>query len=100
MPELVCHIQLNLIYSKANNLSNNDLASNYWFTILNLNQTGLITKRLDGKIAVITGGNSGIGLVTARRFVEEGAIIFIANGFCGLFGAWLVIIRIRKCHIN
>jgi hypothetical protein len=34
-------------------------------------QTELITKRLDGKIAVITGGNSGIGLATAQQFVQE-----------------------------
>jgi NAD(P)-dependent dehydrogenase (short-subunit alcohol dehydrogenase family) len=33
--------------------------------------------KLDGKIAIITGGNSGIGLATAQRFVSEGAYVFI-----------------------
>src|SRR5207344_1212481 len=36
-------------------------------------------KKLEGKIAVITGGNSGIGLVTAQRFVAEGAYVFITG---------------------
>ena len=35
--------------------------------------------KLDGKIALVTGANSGIGLATAKRFVSEGAYVFITG---------------------
>ena len=38
-----------------------------------------MSKKLEGKVAVITGGNSGMGLATAQRFVAEGAHVVITG---------------------
>src|SRR6478735_9024713 len=35
--------------------------------------------KLEGKIAVVTGANSGIGLATAKRFAREGARLFVTG---------------------
>lgn len=38
-----------------------------------------MTRKLEGKVAVVTGGSAGIGLATAQRFVDEGATVYITG---------------------
>lgn len=42
-------------------------------------ENGQMKQALSGKVAVITGGNSGIGLASAKRFVADGAFVFITG---------------------
>jgi hypothetical protein len=40
---------------------------------------GAVMGKLEGKVAVVTGGSSGMALASAKRFVEEGAYVFITG---------------------
>src|SRR5580692_7521845 len=44
-----------------------------------LQRRDTVSQKLAGKVAVVTGGSSGIGLATAQRFVNEGAYVFITG---------------------
>src|SRR5665213_2170179 len=61
-------------------------------------------ERLSGRVAIVTGGGSGIGLATTRRFVQEGAKVMVAD----LDGARLASVKenlgasvdIRTCDVR
>jgi NAD(P)-dependent dehydrogenase (short-subunit alcohol dehydrogenase family) len=38
-----------------------------------------MSRKLEGKVAVVTGSTTGIGLATAKRFADEGAHVFITG---------------------
>ena len=38
-----------------------------------------MSRKLEGKIAIVTGGSTGIGLATAKRFASEGAHVIVTG---------------------
>src|SRR5258708_18537231 len=49
------------------------------YGMLHIYRKEVIMGKLEGKVAVVTGGSSGLALASAKRFVEEGAYVFITG---------------------
>jgi NAD(P)-dependent dehydrogenase (short-subunit alcohol dehydrogenase family) len=54
--------------------------------------------KLDGRIALITGGDRGIGLLTAKEFVQEGAYVFITGDSHSQLAAAVKEIEVKELH--
>src|SRR5262244_1595606 len=54
--------------------------------------------KLDGRIALITGGDHGIGLVTAKEFVKEGAYVFVTGGSDSRLAAAVKELEAKELH--
>jgi NAD(P)-dependent dehydrogenase (short-subunit alcohol dehydrogenase family) len=54
--------------------------------------------KLDGRIALISGGDRGIGLLTAKEFVKEGAYVFITGGSHSQLAAAVKEIEAKELH--
>jgi NAD(P)-dependent dehydrogenase (short-subunit alcohol dehydrogenase family) len=65
-------------FKKAESTSHPYTSVPYGSTVTGNGET-IMAGKLEGKIALVTGGSSGIGLATAQRFVNEGAFVYITG---------------------
>ena len=59
-----------------------------------------MARKLEGKIAVVTGGTTGIGLATAKRFASEGAQVFVTGRRQSELGAAVAAIGSRATGVQ